>query len=207
MLCGEFVRNGTTVADIGTDHAYLPVWLCLTGKITSAVASDINPEPLKRGRLTVEKYHVAHCVELRLGSGLDHIAPEEADDIIIAGMGGELICDIIQNCRWLKDPAKHLILQPMTKPEVLTRYLYDNGFTVKQQKTCIAEKKVYTVLLAVYTGITITLDEHLYYRGKLDPKTSMTDRLFLEQQIKLLKNKAKGTSGYLSIAEKLEKSL
>ena len=65
-LCASFVRDKVKVADIGTDHAYLPVWLCLTGKAVSAVAADINPEPLSRGELTIKKYGAEKLVKTRL---------------------------------------------------------------------------------------------------------------------------------------------
>ena len=90
-LCAEYVRRGSRPADIGTDHAYLPVWLCRNGVCPSAIAADINPDPLSRGRLTVETAKLTGKIELRLSDGLSAISADEADDIVIAGMGGELI--------------------------------------------------------------------------------------------------------------------
>ena len=127
-LCADFVRKGVKVADIGTDHAYLPVWLCKSSTAVQAVAADINPKPLQRGKETVVKYNAENMVQLRLSNGLENIQPDEADDIIIAGMGGELISGILNAAPWVKNSRYHFILQPMTKAEVLREYLYENGF-------------------------------------------------------------------------------
>lgn len=108
-LCAEFVRNGAKLADIGSDHAYLPVWLCQNGKCPSAIAADINPEPLKRGHDTVVEANLTDKIETRLSDGLKSINSGEADDIVIAGMGGELIARIIGDCGFSKDKSKQFI--------------------------------------------------------------------------------------------------
>ncbi|MBQ5743991.1 MAG: SAM-dependent methyltransferase, partial [Ruminococcus sp.] len=94
-LCAAFVRQGARLADVGTDHAYLPVWLCRHGVCPSAIAADINPAPLQRGQMTVEAAGLSDRVQTRLSDGLAAVGADEADDIVIAGMGGELIAAII----------------------------------------------------------------------------------------------------------------
>ena len=86
-LCADFVRDGAKVADIGTDHAYLPVWLCRIGKCDTAIAADINPLPLERGIETINNSGLNNRIEARLSNGLEKILGDEADDIVIAGMG------------------------------------------------------------------------------------------------------------------------
>ena len=113
-LCADFVRSGAKLADIGTDHAYLPVWLCRIGRCPFAVAADINPEPLKRGQSTIIESGMSDRIETRLSDGLKEIKCDEADDIVIAGMGGELIAKILSECSFATDNSKHFILQPMT---------------------------------------------------------------------------------------------
>ena len=94
-VCASLVREGARLADVGTDHAYLPVWLLNSGKITFAIASDINEKPLLRAKATAEKYS-AQNIELRLGSGVSVLTPEDGiSDIVIAGMGGEVIANIL----------------------------------------------------------------------------------------------------------------
>lgn len=87
-LCADFVRDGAKVADIGTDHAYLPVWLCRIGRCDTAIAADINPLPLERGIETINNSGLNNRIEARLSNGLEKISGDEADDIVIAGMGG-----------------------------------------------------------------------------------------------------------------------
>ena len=113
-MCAGFVRQNARLADIGTDHAYLPLWLCLNGTCPSAVAADINPEPLSRGRAAIKSFNAEHLISARLSNGLENIAENEADDFVIAGMGGELIATILDSCAYAKNSEKHFILQPMT---------------------------------------------------------------------------------------------
>ena len=126
-MCASFVRGGSKLADIGTDHAYLPVWLCRRGVCPSAIAADINPEPLSRGRLTIEEAGMSGKVEARLSDGMKSISADEADDFVLAGMGGELIARIIDDCPYAKAPEKRFIMQPMTRSELLIRFLCENG--------------------------------------------------------------------------------
>lgn len=151
-MCAGFVRQNARLADIGTDHAYLPLWLCLNGTCPSAVAADINPEPLSRGRAAIKSFNAEHLISARLSNGLENIAENEADDFVIAGMGGELIATILDSCAYAKNSEKHFILQPMTKSEVLIKYLFDNGFEILKQDCCTAAGKCYTVLLVCYSG-------------------------------------------------------
>ncbi len=137
-LCASFVRQGARLADIGTDHAYLPVWLCRNGVCPSAIAADINPEPLSRGQLTVEEAGLSDRITTRLSDGLSEISAGEADDIVIAGMGGELIAKIIGSCAFSRDKDKRWILQPMTKSEILIEWLCDNGYSILRQDCCVA---------------------------------------------------------------------
>lgn len=206
MLCASFVRQDAKVADIGTDHAYLPVWLCKKGIAKSALACDIGQEPLQNGIKTIEKYNACDVVEARLCNGLSAIEENEVDDIIIAGMGGETIADIIGSWKYSKNPKKHFILQPMTKPQFLINFLYSNGFEIIKQECCF-DKKLYTVMLVEYTGNTFEITEEFLHLGKLSPKTNPFDREYLEMEIRNLENKAKGNKEYIQVIENLKKEL
>lgn len=171
-LCADFVRKGSQVVDIGTDHAYLPVWLCKNNIVKSAIASDINPAPLQHGKQTIEKYNAQNMVNTCLSNGLEKINPDDTDDIIIAGMGGELIVSILSNAPWIKNSKYHLILQPMTKAEILREYLYSNGFDIECEKTALSENKLYTVMSVFYTGIIDNNTSVKKYYGKINPLES-----------------------------------
>ena len=206
-LCADFVRNGAKLADIGTDHAYLPVCLCRIGRCPSAIAADINPDPLSRGRTTVDNAGMQSQIELRLSNGLQKISADEVDDIVIAGMGGELIAKILEECSFSKNSSKNFILQPMTKSELLIEWLCKNGFEIIKQDCCIASKKCYTVLLVKYTGKIIARDEIFYYLAKLNPKENETHLLFLQSHINRLLKQAKGDVRFAMLAEKLKNSI
>lgn len=189
--CAGFVRNRAKIADIGTDHAYLPVWLAKQGKIMSAVAADIRPMPLERGEENIKKYGCENIVSTRLSDGLNEISPDECDDIIIAGMGGELIVSILSKASWVKDAGKRLILQPMTRAHILREYLSQNGFEIIAEKPCRHGGKIYTVILSEYTGRTISVSPSFYYIGKLMPSDELA-RAYTKQILKKLTYKAEG---------------
>ena len=106
------VPQGARLADVGTDHAYLPVWLLLAGRIVGAVATDVNQGPLQRGQETAQRYGVAHRMDFRRCDGLAALSPGEVDTVVIAGMGGDLMVHILSAAPWTRDVK--LILQPMS---------------------------------------------------------------------------------------------
>ncbi len=206
-MCADFVRQNARLADIGTDHAYLPLWLCLNGTCPSAIAADINPDPLSRGQAAIMNFNAEHLISTRLSNGLENIGENEADDFVIAGMGGELIAAILDSCTYAKNSEKHFILQPMTKSEVLIKYLFDNGFEILKQDCCTAAGKCYTVLLVCYSGKKHEYTQTELYCAKLQPSVKSTHRLFTEKQITKLEKQAKGDARYAEIAKKLREML
>lgn len=146
-LCAEFVSGKGTVCDVGTDHAYLAVELIKSGKCSKVIASDVNPNPLESARKNVEKYGVSDKVELVLSDGLENINLDGVTDIVIAGMGGETIVKILRN-KFSPGSNIRYILQPMTKPEVLRKWLYDNWFVAVSEKAVEDSDKIYTVICA-----------------------------------------------------------
>lgn len=141
-----FVEAGARVADIGTDHGYIPIWLRQNGVTDHIIASDINKQPLKSAAANAELYE-ADNISFRLGSGLSCIDPREADTVIIAGMGGENIIGIIEASGWDWNDKK-LILQPMTRQAMLVQWLYDNGFAVTGESFACDEKAAYRIIKA-----------------------------------------------------------
>ncbi len=171
-------RRGTIVCDVGTDHALLACHLAMNGA-KEVIASDINDGPLEAARETVIRTGVDNVRVLK-SDGLQQI--DYADDVIICGMGGELIADIIAGCRFLSEDTR-FILQPMTKAEILRRRLYSDGFTILEERTAYDGKRAYVVMLARYTGESRDISELEALTGKVtDPKFL---RLTAE---KLLKN-------------------
>ena len=192
-MCASFVRQDAKLVDVGTDHAYLPVWLLQNNIINSALAVDINSEPLNRGFATIEKYNAQEKIKTRLSDGLESVKREECTDIVIAGMGGELILSIIDECNWLLDNNINLILQPMTRPEVLREYLYDHNFEILSEKAVESENKLYSVINCVYhKGMIKKFKITDLYLGKLNPNKNIIDKLYVEKLLNSLNRKKLG---------------
>lgn len=145
------IRDGVTLYDIGSDHAYLPVSLLLDGKIPFAYICDVARGPLSKAEETVKAFGVGEKCRLCLSDGMKSVDVVPPCDISIAGMGGELIASIIDACPDVKDPEIRLVLQPMTRAEELRRYLSENGFEILCETT-VFEGKHYTVISCRYTG-------------------------------------------------------
>lgn len=189
--CADLVRKNKCLADVGTDHAYLPIWLMKQNRIKAAIALDINEGPLASARENIEKYQLSGKITARLSDGLVELLPDEADDIVIAGMGGDLIFNIISKAAWLKDGHYNLILQPMTGADELRANLYALGFGLKKEQASRENQKIYSAFSAVYTGKMEKLEGVARYMGKLQPGDKLS-RLYAEKQINSLTKKAGG---------------
>ena len=140
----DLVPAHARLADIGTDHGYLPVWLMQHGRINGAIASDVGQEPLQHAQRTAKEYGVSG-IDFRLCDGLAGILPEEADTVVIAGMGGQTIIHILDATPWTKNGTL-LLLQPMTKAELLRVWLTANGYTIEREHLVRDKAYLYPVL-------------------------------------------------------------
>lgn len=143
----DLVPQGARFADVGTDHAYLPVWLILNGTIHQAIASDLREGPLENARQTAERYGVSDQLSFRLCDGLAGLRPDEADTIAIAGMGGETIADILSAAPWTAQGKHRLILQPMTAHPELRSWLDGHSFQIEREILTCEEKTLYSTFL------------------------------------------------------------
>ena len=158
LSVAKFVRQGANFADIGTDHAYLPLSLLKEGRIRRAIASDINEGPLASARANAEAAGVTEGIKFILADGAASLADEDCDDIAIAGMGGELIADIISRADFLKDGKIRLILQPMTRQGHLRSFLAREGFNIEAEDYSYSAGKYYVTICASYTGEERSID-------------------------------------------------
>ena len=187
LTAAEMARAGMRVVDVGTDHAYLPAWLVERGIISSAIATDIRPGPLRNAAETLRRAGLEKQVQLRLCDGLRGIEAEEADDIFICGMGGEQIAAIIADAPWLRDFDKQLILQPMTRAERLRSFLFRNGFAIREERVARdAKGRLYPILRVRYTGEVVQPTELLCRVG------NMKNRDYLAKQARQLRKQAAG---------------
>lgn len=176
-LCADLLEGGRPFCDVGTDHAYLPIWLLKSGKIPRAVAADINEGPLETAAKNARRYGVEDRLSLRLSDGLREISPEEAEEIVIAGMGGELILRMVQETPWLCFPDRRLVLQPMSSAEELRRGLVRLGFSVLEEQAVLDGGRPYTAFSAVFGGTPRSEPDILFpYLGRLSPGTEAAEQ-------------------------------
>lgn len=140
----SLVPQGARLADIGTDHGKLPLSLLLTGKVSSAIGSDIGEGPLAHAARNAQEHGVS--LSLRLAAGLDAVQPEECDTVSIAGMGGQTIADILAAAPWCAQGRHLLLLQPMTMVYELRQWLWANGYEILRETLCREDRRQYVVL-------------------------------------------------------------
>jgi len=158
----SYVRSGAFVADIGTDHAYLPIHLVLRGIAVGAVASDINSGPIQKARENISKYSLCEKIHTEIADGLSKIEKYCPTDILICGMGGELIAKILEASEYVKNESIRLILQPMTSAFELREYL-SKGFSTIAENVVCEDGKIYQIICAQYDG-----KEHRYTKAELE---------------------------------------
>ena len=178
----DSVKKGAKVCDVGTDHGRLAIYLKKSGTADSVIATDINEKPLLTAKRNIENARVKG-IELRLCDGLSLVNQNEADTIIIAGIGGNVISGILDGGRqfFIKD-AVTFILQPTTSPEILRRFLCENGFEITEEKPVFENNKAYSVMLCRYTGNKAETDDAFYYVGKVKPETQSGIQYIKKQQ-------------------------
>lgn len=148
----KLVDGCYSIADVGTDHAYLPIYLIKEGIIKTAIASDINKGPVLRAQENVKKNKVDNFIHCRLGAGLQTVEPYEVDIAVIAGMGGNLIRDILEDDLPVVKSLQYLILQPVQNPEILRKYLYRSGYDIIDEELCYDEGKYYEIIKVKFIG-------------------------------------------------------
>ncbi len=200
----QMVRDGARCADIGTDHGYLISWLATRGKIAFGYACDIKKKPLEKAAFALSEYGVADRVKLILCDGLSGLRAGDVDDIVIAGMGGELIWEIISAQSWARDPNLRFLLQPMTRPERLRRSLYENGFEILRETAVVSGNFPYTVMQAAFTGRPRGIDLAFAYTGLLSADRSDAARQYRAKTARLIREKVEGMSKSARPGEKLD---
>jgi len=170
LLCvAESIPPCETLVDCGCDHGYVSIYAAAHGKAERITASDINRGPLDNAEREILAAGLSGKIKTVRTNGLDGIEPH--DCVVIAGMGGELIADIISRAPWTKDGCT-LVLQPMTRSEVLREYLYREGFEIKSEKIVSEGKHIYCVIVATYAEKTdyLPYEKYISRAGLSDPR-------------------------------------
>ena len=146
----NLVTPGKRLADIGTDHGYVPIWLYEQGRIPSALAMDLREGPLQRAKEHIRMHGLDEKIKTRLSDGLEKLLPGEADSIVIAGMGGMLVVKILTQGQAVLDSVQELILQPQSDLDAVREYLHRMGFVIVQEEMVFEEGKYYPMMKAVH---------------------------------------------------------
>lgn len=198
------VTPGNRLADVGTDHGYIPIYLVKKGLCPKAYAMDVNKGPLARADEHIRQEMLSDRIETRLSDGLSKLSPEEADTIIIAGMGGELICRILREASHFLSAGKEFILQPQSEWFKVRHLLHDFGYHMEKEWFLKEEGKYYVVIKALpaadgrkeaypdefqYVYGTCLLQERNpvlleYLRKEKDKKQQILERIAIQEENK-----------------------
>ncbi|AXU27482.1 TPA: tRNA (adenine(22)-N(1))-methyltransferase TrmK [Clostridioides difficile] len=200
LKIASLVSDGKKIADIGTDHGYIPVYLLKEGRIPFAVLADVNKGPLDNAHKEVIQNNLLDKVDLRLGSGIEILEIGEVEEVIIAGMGGILISELLEAKKEVAHNVEKLILQPMQAQEELRYYLLNNGYEILEEVLVREDFRIYEIIVAKYTGKNTIIEDEIYYEvgiKLLENKDSLFND-FIEKKIKTyssIVNKLEGKNG------------
>lgn len=186
-LAAEMLGQVKSVADIGTDHAFLPIYLIKKGLAEKVIACDIAEGPLSVAKSNITKHKLLDKIELRLANGLLGLAPMEVDAITILGMGGETIADILTDSPWVKNLDLTLILQPMSCDDRLREYLLNEGFEILKESGVESQGRFYTVMKVAFSGNLPEVGREYKYIGKLLDTPNDAAITFVKNRLKSLK--------------------
>ncbi|HHV98559.1 MAG TPA: SAM-dependent methyltransferase [Clostridiaceae bacterium] len=183
-LVADMVPVCRTVCDVGTDHAYIPIYLIRQGICKTAIATDVNPGPIEKANINIRQYEMTDYIDTRIGDGLQPLKEQETEIIVIAGMGGQLICSILSEGIEKARNAKRLVIQPMGAVEDVRRWLYDNGFEITDEGLVMERNKIYNVISASWTGQQTNYDIiDLYVGRRLIEKNDPLLKTYIKREL------------------------
>ncbi len=168
QMTASLIREGRPLADIGTDHAQLPVALLQQGRIPYAYCMDVNEGPLENARETIARCGLEDKTTVLLSNGFEALEPGLCHDFVLAGMGGVLITELFEAAPWIREEDNHFVLQAQSHMDELRRYLFRNGFEILQEKAVTDHRRPYTAMEVLYVGHPIDYTEADCYIGKMD---------------------------------------
>lgn len=178
----SLITVGNSVADIGTDHGYIPIYMAQNGLTEKAFAMDVNEGPLERAGDNIRKYCVENIVTTRLSDGLAGLNEGEADTIVIAGMGGLLTIRIITSHMSVAKSAKELILSPHSDVNLVRRFLADNNFCICDEQMVLEDEKFYFIMRVTVGNMAIASEEEALFGKILLDRRDATLLLYLQKE-------------------------
>lgn len=198
----SLVKVNSRIADIGTDHGFIPVWLYQNAVIKGGVASDVNIGPLNSCKRLVSQELLCEHIKVCQSDGLKNLCEDDFDTVIIAGMGGSLIADILADCPYIKN--KYLVLNPMTHPEIVRKFLFDNAFEIDDDIVVKDGEHYYSVFSAHYSGVLRSVKRADYYLGNIK---DFSNRQYFERLIRYLENKSKSGEDYSDVINAVKEKI
>ncbi len=195
----EMISPGKMVADIGTDHGFVPIELVRRGICTAGIAADVGEGPLARAKEHIEKAGLHKKIQTRQGDGLSPLVPGEADRLVIAGMGGPLMARILSQGENVAREIQEMILSPQSEIEMFRRFLRENHYNIVEERALWDEKKYY-VVLRINSGDRQEYTPEEYAYGKvscMSPSSRKARGIYLQKEITTAQN----------IEERLQKEL
>lgn len=188
-LIASLVKKDSVLIDVGTDHGYLPAFLVENGICKSAVACDVKEKPLENARKTIANAGLCDKIQIVLSDGLESVEENSGNVIVLAGMGGDLIANILLRCSWIKKENLEIIAQPMTHAEQVRNFFINNGFEITEEKACFCASHYYCVIKAVYIGTRKEYRKGYIYYGELIKNKDKNAEQFLKKQFLRLKKR------------------
>lgn len=186
------VTPGLRLADVGTDHGYIPLWLIEEGIVPSAIAMDVNEGPLERARENIKSHGLEEKIQTRLSDGVQALEPGEAQSLVIAGMGGSLVIRILQEGPAVLEAAEEVILQPQSDIWKVRRFLAETGYRIAEERMVMEDGKFYPMMRAVHGDSGEMSDIDYLYGPRLLEEKDACLGLFLEKEEQTLEKLREG---------------
>lgn len=183
------VSKGNRLVDVGTDHGYLPIFLVESGQVPTAIAMDINQGPIERAKEHIKEHNLESYITTRLSDGLTALNINEADTLVIAGMGGGLVRKILKEGESQVQNLKEMILQPQSEIEQVRKFLIENGYCIVKENMIVEDDKFYP-MMKVIKGEALPYNKTIFYKyGKeLLEENNIVLKLFLKKELNTYTN-------------------
>lgn len=209
-MAASFIRDGSRLADVGTDHGYVPIYLLQQQRISSAIAMDINRGPLERATEHIRLFGLEKYIQTRLSDGLEALLPGEVDSILIAGMGGGLVMHILQEGENVCRQVEEIVLQPQSELEKVRRFLWEKHYRIVAEEMVKEDGKYYPMMRVCYESqkqpCEVPADEEFCYGGILLLRRHPVLKEYLEWERKIQEDIAERL-GSLPKTEEIKKRI
>lgn len=176
------------VADIGTDHAYVPIYLHKKGNIEKVIACDINEKPLQKAQQNIKLHHAENKIITRLGNGLQPLQPYEVDSIVISGMGGMLMIELMEQSQYVIKTVKELILCPHLDVTAVRKYLHNIGYSIVDERMIQEYGNFYTILRAIQGQQKYDKEiEYIFGKVLLEKRDTVLKEYIISEKIRIKK--------------------